>query len=117
MAKREGIGEELALGVKLLSEKYGGEDCALHVKGLEYPQYKPRGSWGMSLAYAVSDRGACHMRAYAPNEEVFAASIPPFIPLQLITAAFFAISPSRISSQPMNFLPFDSTIFASRWVK
>ncbi|MEG1585072.1 MAG: aldehyde ferredoxin oxidoreductase C-terminal domain-containing protein, partial [Anaerovorax sp.] len=40
----------------------------------------PRGSWGMSLSYAVSDRGACHMRAYAPNLEVFAASIPPYTP-------------------------------------
>lgn len=78
MAKREGIGADLALGVKKLAEKYGGEDFAMHVKGLEYPQYEPRGSWGMSLAYAVSDRGACHMRAYAPNEEVFAASIPPY---------------------------------------
>lgn len=78
MARKEGIGAELALGVKALSEKYGGKDFAMHVKGLEYPQYEPRGSWGMSLAYAVSDRGACHMRAYAPNEEVFAASIPPY---------------------------------------
>lgn len=78
MAKREGVGADLALGVKALSEKYGGTDFAMHVKGLEYPQYEPRGSWGMSLAYAVSDRGACHMRAYAPNEEVFAASIPPY---------------------------------------
>lgn len=78
MAKREGVGADLALGVKLASAKYGGEDFAMHVKGLEYPQYEPRGSWGMSLAYAVSDRGACHMRAYAPNEEVFAASIPPY---------------------------------------
>lgn len=80
MAKGEGIGAELAMGVKKLSEKYGGEDFAMHVKGLEYPQYEPRGSWGMSLAYAVSDRGACHMRAYAPNEEIFAASIPPYTP-------------------------------------
>lgn len=80
MAKGEDIGAELAMGVKKLSEKYGGEDFAMHVKGLEYPQYEPRGSWGMSLAYAVSDRGACHMRAYAPNEEVFAASIPPYTP-------------------------------------
>ncbi|MCL1809628.1 MAG: aldehyde ferredoxin oxidoreductase family protein [Clostridiales bacterium] len=80
MAKREGVGADLALGVKGASEKYGGEGFALHVKGLEYPQYEPRGSWGMSLAYAVSDRGACHMRAYAPNEEVFAASIPPYTP-------------------------------------
>lgn len=78
MARKEGVGAELCLGVKKLAKKYGGEDYALEVKGLEYPQYEPRGSWGMSLAYAVSDRGACHMRAYAPNEEVFAASIPPY---------------------------------------
>ena len=62
----------------LFAEKYGGKDLSLEVKGLEYPQYEPRGSWGMSLAYAVSDRGACHMRAYAPNNEVFEASIPPY---------------------------------------
>ena len=78
MAKREGVGADLALGVKACAAKYGGEDFALHVKGLEYPQYEPRGSWGMSLAYAVSDRGACHMRAYAPNVEVFAAAVPPY---------------------------------------
>lgn len=78
MAKREGIGADLALGVRACSAKYGGEDFAMQVKGLEYPQYEPRGSWGMSLAYAVSDRGACHMRAYAPNVEVFAAAVPPY---------------------------------------
>lgn len=80
MANREGVGADLADGVKIAAEKFGGEDFAMHAKGLEYPQYEPRGSWGMSLAYAVSDRGACHMRAYAPNEEVFAASIPPYTP-------------------------------------
>lgn len=80
MATRTGVGAELADGVKIASEKFGGTDFAMQVKGLEYPQYEPRGSWGMSLAYAVSDRGACHMRAYAPNEEVFAASIPPYTP-------------------------------------
>jgi len=78
MARREGVGADLALGLKEASAKFGGEDFAMQVKGLEYPMYEPRGSWGMSLAYAVSDRGACHMRAYAPNEEVFAASIPPY---------------------------------------
>ncbi len=78
MAHRTGVGADLADGIKIASEKFGGEDFAMQVKGLEYPQYEPRGSWGMSLAYAVSDRGACHMRAYAPNEEVFAASIPPY---------------------------------------
>ncbi len=52
----------------------------MHTKGLEYPQYEPRRLWGMSLAYAVSDRGACHMRAYAPNVEVFEAAVPPYTP-------------------------------------
>lgn len=78
IARREGVGADLAVGVKAASEKFGGTDFAMHSKGLEYPQYEPRGSWGMAMAYAVSDRGACHMRAYAPNEEVFAASIPPY---------------------------------------
>ena len=78
IAKQEGVGADLSRGVKYASEKYGGTDFAMQVKGLEFPQYEPRGSWGMSLSYAVSDRGACHMRAYAPNEEVFAASIPPY---------------------------------------
>lgn len=78
MARREGIGADLANGVKYAAEKYGGMDIAMQVKGLEYPQYEPRGSWGMAMSYAVSDRGACHMRSYAPNEEVFAASVPPY---------------------------------------
>lgn len=80
MARREGVGADLADGVKAASEKFGGTDFAMHSKGLEYPQYEPRGSWGMSLAYAVSDRGACHMRAYAPNVEVFEAAVPPYTP-------------------------------------
>ena len=78
MATRTGVGAELADGVKKASEKFGGTEFAMQVKGLEYPQYEPRGSWGMALSYAISDRGACHMRAYAPNDEVFAASIPPY---------------------------------------
>lgn len=78
IARQEGVGADLCKGTKYCSEKYGGTDFAMQVKGLEYPQYEPRGSWGMSLAYAVSDRGACHMRAYAPNVEVFAAAMPPY---------------------------------------
>ena len=78
MAYRRGEGAELTDGVKIASEKWGGTDFAMHSKGLEYPQYEPRGSWGMSMSYAVSDRGACHMRSYAPNEEVFEASVPPY---------------------------------------
>lgn len=80
MAKREGVGADLADGVKIAAKKFGGSELTMEVKGLEYPQYEPRGSWGMALSYAVSDRGACHMRAYAPNVEVFAAAMPPYTP-------------------------------------
>ncbi|MBQ6496320.1 MAG: aldehyde ferredoxin oxidoreductase family protein [Firmicutes bacterium] len=78
MAYRRGAGAELADGVKVASEKWGGTDFAMHSKGLEFPQYEPRGSFAMANSYAVSDRGACHMRSYTPNEEVFAASVPPY---------------------------------------
>lgn len=71
IAKKEGVGAELSLGVKELSEKYGGVEFAMHVKGLEFPGYEPRGSWGMGLAYATSYRGACHMQAWPVAEEAF----------------------------------------------
>jgi len=64
IARREGIGVELAKGAKALAIQYGVPDLAMETKGLEYPGYDPRGSWGMGLAYATSDRGACHMRAW-----------------------------------------------------
>lgn len=78
IAYRRGDAAFLADGVKKASEKWGGTDFAMQVKGLEYPQYEPRGSWGMSLSYAISDRGACHMRSYAPNAEVFEGTVDPY---------------------------------------
>ena len=78
MAYRRGAGAELADGVKVASEKWGGTDFAMHSKGLEFPQYEPRGSFGMAASYAVSDRGACHMRSYTANSEVFEAAVPPY---------------------------------------
>jgi aldehyde:ferredoxin oxidoreductase len=44
----------------------------MHVKGLELPAYDPRGSTGMALAYATSDRGGCHLRSWPIGEEVLA---------------------------------------------
>jgi aldehyde:ferredoxin oxidoreductase len=76
-ALREGIGRELSLGVKRLSQKYGGADFALQVKGLELPGYDPRGSWGMGLAYATASRGGCHMSAWPVADEAF-GKIDPF---------------------------------------
>lgn len=76
IAHKDGIGADLALGVKKLAQKYGGSEFAMHVKGLEFPGYEPRGSWGMGLAYATSDRGACHMRAWPVAEEAYGERDP-----------------------------------------
>lgn len=71
IAYREGFGNILAEGVKKASEIIGkgSQKFAVHVKGLEPPGYDPRGLKGVALAYAVSCRGACHLRhmAYRPN--------------------------------------------------
>ncbi len=63
IAGREGPGELLAGGVRAAAEELGLEDLAVHVKGLEPSGYDPRALKGMGLAFAVSDRGACHLRA------------------------------------------------------
>ena len=61
IATREGIGNDLAEGVRFLSKKYGGEDFAPHSKGLELPAYEPRAAVGHGLGYATAPRGACHL--------------------------------------------------------
>jgi aldehyde:ferredoxin oxidoreductase len=61
IAMREGIYSELANGSKILSEKYGGKEYAIHAKGLELAAYDPRKAVGMGLGYATSNRGACHL--------------------------------------------------------
>lgn len=57
-------GRDLAMGAKKLAEKYHSADLSMEVKGLELPAYEPRGNYGMGLAYATSERGACHLRAF-----------------------------------------------------
>jgi aldehyde:ferredoxin oxidoreductase len=57
-------GRDLALGARALGARYDTEDLAAHTKGMEFPAYEPRGSYGMGLSYATSERGACHLRAF-----------------------------------------------------
>jgi aldehyde:ferredoxin oxidoreductase len=57
-------GRDLAMGAKKLAVKYGAQDLSMEVKGLEMPAYEPRGNYGMGIAYATSERGACHLRAF-----------------------------------------------------
>ncbi len=79
MANRERVGDILAEGVMRASERLGDDSkrFAVHIKGLEFPAYDPRGSIGMALAYATSDRGACHLRAWPVGDEAF-GDLDPF---------------------------------------
>jgi len=70
IANRQGIGDILARGIKHAANVWGMEDTAVHVKGLEPPGYDPRVLKGSGLAFAVSDRGACHLRATFHNPEL-----------------------------------------------
>ncbi|RLB40803.1 MAG: aldehyde:ferredoxin oxidoreductase [Deltaproteobacteria bacterium] len=63
IAKKEGIGAVLAEGIRHAAKEWDLEDLAIHVKGMEPAAYDPRILKGMGLAYATSDRGACHLRA------------------------------------------------------
>ncbi len=59
---RHGVGNDLADGVKRMSEKFGGHDFAIHVKGLELSAYDPRGSYAQGVEYATTNRGGCHVQ-------------------------------------------------------
>jgi len=57
-------------GLARAARKLGKESEAAHVKGLELPAYDPRGARGVVLAYATSNRGGCHLRAYTVAPEI-----------------------------------------------
>ena len=61
IAHQKGAGQELSRGVRWLSEKYGGKEFALHIKGLEMTTHDPRGIFGDALGYTTANRGACHL--------------------------------------------------------
>jgi aldehyde:ferredoxin oxidoreductase len=63
IARRQGIGDLLAEGVRRAAEVIGGDarTFALHVKGQELPMHDPRGKVGVGLGYAISDTGADHL--------------------------------------------------------
>ena len=77
IARREGIGAQLADGVRSAAEKIGrgAEAYALHVKGLELPGYDVRGAKAHGLNYATAFTGADHNRGYA-FQEIFGIPIP-----------------------------------------
>jgi aldehyde:ferredoxin oxidoreductase len=61
---REGIGDILAEGVKVASEKIGkgSEEFAIHGKGLEAPAHDPRSGKALAVTYGTASRGLCHIQ-------------------------------------------------------
>ena len=59
-ARREGFGAFLADGSWALGRRFGADELAVQVNGLEVAYHDPRGASGMALVYATSPRGACH---------------------------------------------------------
>lgn len=75
MAYREGFGNELAEGSYRLADKYGHPEIAVTTRKQEFPGYDPRGSQGMGLLYATSNKGASHMEGDVAYEEVFGTPV------------------------------------------
>jgi aldehyde:ferredoxin oxidoreductase len=75
MAYREGFGNDLAEGSYRLAEKYGHPEIAVTTRKQEFPGYDPRGSQGMGLLYATSNKGASHMEGDVAYEEVFGVPV------------------------------------------
>ncbi len=75
IAMRRGIGDKLAEGPARFAQGIGHPELALTVKGQAIPAYDPRGLKGMGIAYATSNRGACHLRAYTPASEILGVPV------------------------------------------
>lgn len=60
IARREGIGDILAEGSKVLAERCGVEAMAVHFNGLEPAMHDLRAGHGMALVYATSPIGGSH---------------------------------------------------------
>ncbi|MFX1555272.1 MAG: aldehyde ferredoxin oxidoreductase family protein, partial [Promethearchaeota archaeon] len=61
IVKREGIGDILAEGVKIMARKLEVDpELAAHVKGLEIPMHDPRAFVGQALSYMTGCVGANH---------------------------------------------------------
>ena len=83
IAHREGIGDALADGTAMAAESLCDGDsrareAAMQVKGMEFPAYDPRASYGMALTYATADRGACHQRAWPIGSDAMGGDRDPF---------------------------------------
>ncbi|WP_123621816.1 aldehyde ferredoxin oxidoreductase family protein [Halorubrum sp. CSM-61] len=61
--------DALADGIDAAAARFGGQALVPTVKSMALPGFDPRAAVGVALAYATSDRGACHRRARPQDTE------------------------------------------------
>lgn len=66
IARREGLGDLLAEGLKVAAEKIGGTaiEYAIQMNNMALPAHDPRAYASLALTYATSARGPCHTSAF-----------------------------------------------------
>jgi len=92
IAHRQGLGDILAEGTLRAARKLGGEEFAVHSKGMDYPAVDVRGTKGMALAFSVSPRGADHLKGlplYEVAPEIYQNDIKTEIDID-ITPAYWS---------------------------
>ncbi len=74
IGKNEGFGAILGEGSRKAAEIIGrgADKYAMQIKGLELPAHDPRARTSLALAYATSNRGACHLQGQSSIYESFA---------------------------------------------
>jgi len=64
------LADLLAEGPRRVADRMDAHDNKLSVKGQTIAAYDPRCMKGMGIAFATSNRGACHLRGYTPAAEI-----------------------------------------------
>ena len=97
-ARREGFGDQLAVGSARLAIKWGVADkpCSLSVKGQEIAMHDPRVKVGVGIGYATSTYGADHMIAghdpyFAQQQSYSLQSVKPI-------GIYSAMHPTKITT-------------------
>ncbi len=68
--REDDLADLLAEGQEGVADELDAHDSKLSVKGQAIAAYDPRCMKGMGIAYATSNRGACHLRGYTPAAEI-----------------------------------------------
>ncbi len=99
IAKREGLGDILAEGIRPAAEKFGNgaSDFAIHVKGQPAPFHEPRGKVGVGLGYSISPTGADHMEVPHDTFWTSEAGIALLRPLGILEPVdIFDLGPKKV---------------------